>query len=523
MNPKVASFLFLLGSIFLAYEVGQWVLGEGLRGFVVRLGMLIGIAVALAILVRWRWGILLFLSWLTLEDLIRKYSSGAMTVYFVKDAMLAVIYAAFFIAVARRQEKMFRPKFWVPLVALFFVALAQVFNPRSPSVFYGLMGMEIDFYFIPLLFLGYALIRNRDDLDRFLSFNLKLAIAVALVGIIQGLGWKSFLNPVNLAPQFIALGHLVRTAPGLSHALSAPPSVFVSQGRYGNYLSLMFTLAVGVVAYKIFLRRKAYLAYAALGLLAVAIFLAGSKGAVVYALLTLVGMGTGLLWGAKGQPWISARLGKILRRSLVALAAALLLFVFLYPNLAGAWWTYYYEMLWPESSTSMLASRTGSYPLDQFEKATEYAGWQWGYGTGTASLGGQYITGLLKAPPPEAGAVENGFGDMLIEWGIAGLALWLLMAISLVVVCWRLTKRLPATPFYPLALAITWFSFWVLLPFTWGSVTTYQNYIVNAYIWLLVGVLCRLPELAASRNSPAFASPGAVQRRADPLPLGRVG
>ncbi len=280
-SPKVVGFLVLLGSVLLAYEIGQWVLGQGIKGLGARLAMLVGIAVVGAILVRWRWGILLFLFWLTLEDLIRKYAGGAMMIYFVKDAMLAVIYATFFIAVSRGREKLFRPRFWVPLVALFFVALVQVFNPRSPSVFYGLMGMEIDFYYVPLLFLGYALIRNRDDLDRFLSFNLKLAIGVALVGIIQGLGWKTFLNPVNLAPQFVALGHLVRYAPGLRHGLNAPPSVFVSMGRYSNYLELMFTLTVGVVAYNIFRRRRARLAYLALGVLAIAIFLSGSKSALV--------------------------------------------------------------------------------------------------------------------------------------------------------------------------------------------------------------------------------------------------
>lgn len=523
-NPKVVGFLIFLGSILLAYEIGQWVLGEGIRGLASHLGILVGVAAALAILVRWRLGILLFLLWLTMGDLVRKYAAGAMMVYFVKDAMLAVIYAAFFIAVARGRERLFRPKFWVPLVALFFVALAQVFNPRSPSFFYGLMGLELDFYYIPLLFLGYALINNRDDLDRFLSFNLKLAIGVALIGIVQGLGWKSFLNPASLAPQFITLGHLTRYAPGLQHVLNAPPSVFVSQGRYANYLALMLTLVVGVVAYEIFLRRSSKLTYLALGILAVAIFLSGSKGALVYGLLTLVGIGTGMLWGTRNQPWISARLGKILRRSLVALAAGLLLFVYLYPNLAGAWWTYYYEMLWPGSSSYQLGIRTGSYPLDQFEKATNYVGWQWGYGTGTASLGEQYVTGLMKAPPPEAGAVENGFGDILIEWGVLGLALWVLMSISVVVVCWKLTWRLAKTPYYPLALAITWFAFWVLLPFTWTGVQTYQNFVVNAYLWLLVGVLCRMPELFnPSRAMITNAPPEAIERPAVPVRIGHVG
>jgi hypothetical protein len=519
-SPKVVGYLVLLGSIVLAYEIGQWVLTGGVRGLGMHVGMLIGVAIALTVLVRWRMGILLFLLWLTFEDLIRKYLGGNMFIYFIKDALLAVIYVSFFVGVARGKEKLFRPKFWVPLVALFFLALAQVFNPRSTSIYYGVMGMKIDFYYVPLIFLGYSLMRTLEDLDRFLAFGLKTAILVAFVGITQALGWKTFLNPANLAPQFQALGHLVRYSPGLSHALSAPPSVFVSQGRYANYLSMMATLTLGVVAFEIFRRRPTRLAYLALGVLGVAIFLSGSKGTLVYSLITMAGMGAGLLWGARNQPWLSARLGKIMRRSVIALAASLLVLAFFYPNLANAWSTYYYDMLWPDSPTYALSLRTGRYPLTEFEKVLEYAGWEWGYGTGTASLGVQYVTSLLKAPPPVANPVENGFGDMIVEWGILGPILWVMMAGTLLVAGWKAARYLSPTPLYPLALAIIWFGFWVLLPFMWSGVDTYQNYIVNAYLWTLVGVLFRLPDLVTPTGARTFGVPAAAEPSIEPVRVG---
>jgi hypothetical protein len=40
----------------------------------------------------------------------------------------------------------------------------------------------------------------------------------------------------------------------------------------------------------------------------------------------------------------------------------------------------------------------------------------------------------------------------------------------------------------------------VLLPFTFGGMPAYQNYVLNAYLWLLVGILFRLPHLV---NAPA--------------------
>ena len=519
-SPKVVGAAVLAGAIFLAYEIAQWLLVGGIRGLGLRIGELIAALIALAVLVRWRMGILLFLFWLTFEDLFRKYLGNNMYVYFIKDVLLAVVYGAFLVGVMRGRDRVFRPKFLVPMLALFCLALAQVFNPRSTSIFYGLLGMKIDFYYVPLIFLGYSLLRTPEDLRRFVSFALKTAILVSLVGIIQGLGWKTFLNPANLAPALSELGHLIRYTAGLGRDLSAPPSVFVSQGRYANYLELMFTLALGMAAFQIFRRGSAKLTYLALGIMAIAIFLSGSKGALVYAILTVVGLGVALLWGVRNQPLVSARLGKALRRSAVAVVFGLLFFVYLYPNLAGAWSTYYYDLLWPDSPASELAGRTGSYPLHEFEKVLEYEGWQWGYGTGTASLGVQYVTSLLKAPPPAAHAVENGLGDMLIEWGVLGPVLWVLMALTLLIAGWKICRQLAVTPLYPLALSILWFSFWVLLPFTWASPTVYQNYIVNAYLWTLTGILFRLPELIGPAGPGRLSTPQTMERPEEPVRVG---
>ncbi|HEV2386640.1 MAG TPA: hypothetical protein VGS20_05225 [Candidatus Acidoferrales bacterium] len=514
-NQKLVGFLILVFSIYLAYLAGEWVLEGGIRGVALRIGEIGALCIALAVLVRWRTGVLLFLVWLTFEDLPRKYMGNDMRIYFLKDLLVAVVYGAFLVAVIKGREKLFRPGFWVPLVALISLGLAQCFNPRSTSIYYGLLGMKLDFYYVPLMFLGYSLLTDIEDLDRFLSFNLKVAGVVALVGIIQGLGWRNFLNPVALAPALQLLGDLVRVAPGSRVILQAPPSVFVSQGRYGNYLVLMFTLALGVLAFELFRHRRARKStYLALGLLGVAVFLAGSKGAVMYALLTLAGFGVSLALGVRYQPWASARLGKILRRSVVALAITFCLVLAFFPNLMSSWGTYYYELLSPESPSSVLAFRTGAYPLSEFEKALEYADWTTGYGTGTASLGVQYVTTLLNAPEPAASPVENGYGDLIVEWGILGPILWMVMGAALVVSGWRVTRRLSATPLYPLALAILWFAFWLLFPLTWGSMTTYQNFVVNAYLWILVGVLFRLPGLVATREATMRFSAGEFQRRA---------
>jgi uncharacterized membrane protein YhaH (DUF805 family) len=62
-------------------------------------------------------------------------------------------------------------------------------------------------------------------------------------------------------------------------------------------------------------------------------------------------------------------------------------------------------------------------------------------------------------------------------------------------------RRLRDTRFFAPALAICWYAFLLLFVFTYGSLTAYQNYLSNIYLWLLVGILSRLPSLLA--NLPA--------------------
>ncbi len=522
LSPRTVGVLFFLGSVYLAYVMGHWVTAYRPLEIASRVAIFCGLGVVLAVLGRWRFGIFLFLIWLTFEDLIRKYMGNNMGIYFVKDFLVAVVYGAFLFAVMKHRERFFRPSFRAPLLAFLGLALVQVFNPLSPSIFYGLVGMQIYFYYVPLLFIGYCLLSDLNDLDHFLNLNLKIASVVAAIGIVQASGHKNFLNPAVLAPALQSLGHLVRYAPGLSGPLQAPPSVFVSQGRYSNYLGLMFTLALGTVAFQLFRRRSSRWTYLSLALLGVATFLSGSKGALIYAMITVVGLGVVMLWGVKNQPWVSARLARMMRRSVIAVVMGFCLLIAVYPRLTSSWGTYYYDLLWPNSSHSVLTFRVGNYPLTEFEAVFDYPHWIVGYGTGTASLGGQYVTAKLHAPSPLVPAVENGYGTLMIEMGVLGPILWLILAAAILTSGWKLTKRLSSTALYPVALCIVWYVFWVLVPLTWGSMTTYQNYVVNAYLWLLVGILFRLPSFAGPVQQQPSVIPAVTARSSDLVRVGQT-
>jgi hypothetical protein len=104
------------------------------------------------------------------------------------------------------------------------------------------------------------------------------------------------------------------------------------------------------------------------------------------------------------------------------------------------------------------------------------------------------VTRILEVPPTGIG-VESGFGCLILELGILGPVLWLIWAMSLMLAALKTVLRLRGTWAFPVALSILWYSFLLLFPLTWGSLVQYQNFVNNAYLWLLVGILFRLPDL----------------------------
>src|SRR5215831_6958724 len=141
VNPLNAS-LIGLGSVA-AYVLSSYII----RGEVLELEF-VGVACAVCILIvailnNWRSGLMIFLAWLLLEDLVRKYLSNNMAIYFGKDVLVAVFYLSFFVAIRKQKIRLFRPPFRVPLLLMIWFGVIQIFNPGSPSFFYGLMGFKL--------------------------------------------------------------------------------------------------------------------------------------------------------------------------------------------------------------------------------------------------------------------------------------------------------------------------------------------------------------------------------------------
>jgi hypothetical protein len=496
-NQALIGLSLFVVAIWAAYQTGGQIAAGDMRTLIfISLGF-VACGVAVAILRNWRSGFYLFLGWLLFEDLARKFLGNNLALFFGKDILLGLVYISLFVAIRKHREKRFRPPFLFFLSLFVWLGALQIFNQNSPHILYGLLGFKVYFYYIPLIFVGHALIRNDEDLRKFLVTNAALAGVIAALGLVQAIVGNTFLNPTILSPELQDLADLNKVTPLTNQVFSLPSSVFVSAGRYSTYLVVAFVLVMGSAGYLLLHSlRGRKIVFAVLGLLGAATLFSGNRGAFVSVVASTLVLAVVFLWGAPWRQRQAHRMLKAVRRSFIMGAIGLAAVLLLFPRQAGSRIAYYTETLLPSSSAYQLEGRSWDYPIRNLEAAFDRPNWVIGNGIGTASLGMQYVAKLLHQAPPNLW-VEEGFGVMIVEMGIIAPFLWILWSAALLYYSWKIVRRLRETRFFPIAFAIFWYSFLLLFPFTFGSLSTYQNYVCNAYLWLMVGILFRLPDVLA--------------------------
>ena len=511
-SQPLISLAVFLGGLYAAWKLGQWISGGNYEDLVYSAMGLALCAIAVTIARKWRAGFYLFLIWLLFEDLMRKYLGNNMIIYFAKDVLVGLTYIALYLAIRDGRAKAFRPPFLLVFSLFFWLAVLQMFNPYSPSLLYGLLGMKINFYYVPLLFVGYALMRDESDLRRFLLTSMVLASLIAALGIIQATVSPHFLNPVDLAPEIRTLGNLEKVTPLTDQIFLLPASVFVSAGRFAFFLVLAAILGFGASGYFILSSlRGRVIVFVGIALIAVAVLLSGSRTAILYAFVSMIALTAMFLWGAPWRWGQAHRLVKSMRTSAVFATLGLAILIFFFPSAANSRWAFYSQTLTPGSSAYELSNRAWTYPMQNLADAFSEPHWAVGNGIGTASLGMQYVSKLLGKPEPNIW-VEEGYGQLLVELGILGPILWLLWTATLLWAAWKAIRPLRQTRLFPIAVSILWYVFILLYPLTYLGLDIFQNYVNNAFLWILIGILFRLPEFASCKPMQVFSGPKSVGR-----------
>jgi hypothetical protein len=488
----------VMGLVVLAviWELAAWIVAGSDQNLIMFGLSLVVVAVVVHILNDWRSGVLLFLIWLLFEDLARKYLGNSMVVYFAKDFLVAIAYFSFYFAKRRGEADIFKVPFLVPLGLFAALASVQVFNPFSPNVMYGLLGLKLYFYYAPLMFLGYGMLKRPADLDRLLKVSLIAGIVISALGIAQSVLGVSFLTPEDTQAEIYNLSHLVRYSPVTHKEVFAPSSVFVSAGRFSFYLILLWILAMGAQGYFLLARKPgARYGFLGIGVVTVAVMITGTRTPFVFVIGSAFVMTAGFLWGAPWRWGQGHHLVKALRRAFLIGGLGLILMVEVFPTVIGGNWSFFSETLSLNGEGSELTTRVWDYPVQNLMGAIGEGDLLTGHGTGMSSLGMQYVSRFLNQPMPTYN-VESGYGSLLIEMGVFGPILWLVWVSVLLWQGWKVVRKLRQTVYFPLGFAIWWYAVVDLVLLMYFGIQFYQNFVNNANLWLLTGVLYRLPILA---------------------------
>jgi len=509
-NPLVALVAVAL-VLFLAYQAAETILAGDVTNLGYAAVLAIAAVVFIAILNDWRRGLYIFVAWLLFEDFARKFLGNNMAIYFAKDVLVLILYLSFFRAQIRSRERALKVPFKLPLLAFIWLGVIQVFNPASSSFYYGILGLKVYFLYVPLIFVGYSFIQSEEDLRRFFSFNALLVIAVAGLGLAQSILGPTFLNPSHIQEDIRELSTTYRVAPISGLVAYRPTSVFVSAGRFQDFLIVSWLISLGYAGYLLLRsRRGRFVAFLAVGVVGAASIMSASRGVFMWNTGSALIIVAGFLWGA---PW---RQGEVLRtmraiqRAALIVGMSIVLLLTVFPEELGSRLAIYSETLLPSSSASELSNRTSTYPLRQLGFAFDHPRWPYGYGIGTCTLGTQYVARIMHAAPMGVG-VESGFGNLVVELGIAGLVLWVILGMTIAFSAWKIVLRLKGTPWFPLSFVIFLFSVLLFFPMTFVTFNAFQDYVISTYFWLLTGILYRLvPFPKAYQLASSFVPSGRI-------------
>jgi len=232
----------------------------------------------------------------------------------------------------------------------------------------------------------------------------------------------------------------------------------------------------------------------------------------MWGMINTLATSVAFIWGAPWRQGGALRALRATQRAALGIGLAIVFLFITYPDALLSRLAIYQETLMPNSPTSELTHRGWDYPLQNFLAAFSYDRWPYGYGIGTASLGTQYVTRIFGVQRLGVG-VESGYGALVVEMGIGGLVLWIVTSVAISISAWKVVKELKGSPLFPIGFVIFLYAFFLLFPATFGSMVAYEDFLLNAYLWLLLGVLFRLPSNLPSARFAADGQAAQPQRR----------
>ncbi|HVQ40322.1 MAG TPA: hypothetical protein VMS31_22465 [Pyrinomonadaceae bacterium] len=470
--------------------------------------LLVTVGAALLVITwrKWETGIQALLVVLIIEGAVRKWflPSASELVYFYKDILMVAIVISYLRKgrriplLVKRELKVFS----VIVIAFALYVVASISNPGLPHPLVGALGVKAYLLYVPLAYLGPRIFTSNEKLVAFLKWYVLIALFVGALSAMQ------FVNSdPDSALNRYAWDEKTTSATGMEMPVanfqdSVGSSYVRVTGSFSYlsglaiYLPTMFALLLGLISQRSIRslpKSFRWIYHLALGIVVTTSFMTGSRGAVLnLAVIALVFYGL-------------ASKRDLFRRLRQAAVGAVLIGLGLTTFFPQAFDALYTRALGGEDEMTEGRGRIDEVFHLPFDEAG-YAG-AFGYGVGATQNATPVMMSKLNLPfvgerIPIAYEAESG--RVMLELGVCGYALHLLLRISILVTLLYACFSIQDVESKSLAVAALAA---LLFPLMIGGAVTQHTQ--NVYQWFLVGI--PLAMLSAERMAqPNRVSPSGV-------------
>jgi len=401
--------------------------------------------------------------------------------FLYKDILIFIVYLLFF--VTREPEKRWVSEFrrsvgpgaWYLAIALIFLGLLQIFNPRVPNMFVGMLGFKTMFFYWPLAILAYAYIDSLDSLKRFLRIIVYISIPICIFAIYQ------FWQGPDFMPRVFGEGFrraiVITGGSRASAGFLRVFGTFASSGQFTQFLVINITFILGLLFSAVKMPEKVML-ISCLVLNYITILCTGSRAGLLLLFPTT---------------FLFVILCRWLWRSFfIALLLGISLnfgFNYLGKSVIGRFETV--------KDIEMVRSRTIETTFGMF--GIYLKKYPFGKGMGTATTASRH---LFKGRRTNIDFIENYPTKLQCEFGIIGVILFYLLLLSLFIHWLRHWVKLIDRQMYVVMTALTSYC-WVM--FAYALFGIIDNPPIGMFLWAEIGIAAKLATLRSDEQYPVSA------------------
>ncbi len=456
---------------------------------------LLAVAVAIALGLRsWRWSLYALLLYIPVAGvpIILSYPNTGPAVLLKDILFLVPAYLGFVAwAWAKRSRVLFAGAPVVLLALFALLVLGQALNPSVPNMLVGAIGVKVWLLYVPLLFLGYHLVRDRADLSRLLALMSLSAVLPLALGIVEAIlinrGYAGIVYGWYGDSAAASTQNFAQFNYGPAGVLRRVPSTFSFVTQY-----YAFTVSMVVVTYAWWQG-----------------VLVGTKWAWLGRLIWLLAIAAAFLSGARSAflviPFLVLLIVALDRRAGLRLSGRLLIPVAaLFATVAALGATV------PTLMLSTLQTAALSFNAIFVEGFRQALGTTWlGLGTGINTNAARYAYSRPELFQGVGGTwYESWWVKIVLELGVVGLLLVGLLFATLVGKGLREHRALGDPRLRVISAALLAFLIWNLAFGVKGQYIDFDP--INVYFWLFAGVLAKIAVLDRNRDGDAETKPSDI-------------